>query len=92
MSRPSTIVLGPIGPFSLLTRGPLLPLLLPCLDGHLLRLTLAACDADPLRAARFTDGKQNREDPILEARLDIVGIDRPGEDDRPFKRAGDDFP
>src|SRR6266851_2730283 len=49
-------------------------------------------DADPLRAARFTDGKHNREDPILELRLDIIGIDRPGEGDRPFKRAGDDFP
>jgi hypothetical protein len=78
--------------FSLLTRDPLLPLLLPCPDGHLLRLTLAPCDADALRAARFTDGKQNRENPILEGRLDIVGIDRPGESDRPFKRAGRDFP
>ena len=72
-------------------KGPLLPLPLPCLlslsclDGHLLRLTLAACDADPLRAAPFTNGKHNREDPILELRLDIVGIDRPGEGDHPFK-------
>ena len=72
--------------------GRLLASLLPCLDGHLLGLTLAACDADPFRAARFTDGKQNREDTILKLRLDIVGIDRPGEGDRPFKRAGDDFP
>lgn len=67
-------------------------MLLPCPDGHRLLLSLAACDADPLRAARFTDGKHNREDPILELRLDIIGIDRPGEGDRPFKRAGDDFP
>src|SRR6266581_1956019 len=73
-------------------QGPLLALFLPCPDRHLLRLTLAACEADPLRAARFTDGKQNREDPILEACLDIVGIDRPGEGDRPFKCARGDFP
>src|SRR5258708_37708001 len=65
--------------------------LLPCLDGHLLRLTLAARDADPPRAALFTDGKQNREDPILVARLDSVDIDRLGEGDRPFKRARGDF-
>src|SRR5205807_6937520 len=79
-------------------KGPLLPLPLPCLlslsclDGHLLRLTLATCDADPLRAAPSTNGEHNREDPILELRLDIVGIDRPGEGDHPFKCAGDDFP
>src|SRR6266567_6061454 len=70
---------------------PLLPLL-SCPDGHLLGLTLAARDADPLRTARFTDGKQNREHPILEIRFDSVGIDRPRESDHPFKRAGDDFP
>ena len=67
-------------------------MLLPRTDGYLLRLTLTACDSDPLRAARFTDGKLNREYPILELRLDIVGIERPGESDHPFKRAGDDFP
>src|SRR5438552_8918104 len=83
--------------FYLLIKGPLLPLPLPCLlslsclDGHLLRLTLAACNADPLRAAPFTNREHNREDPILELRLDIVGIDRPGEGDHPFKCAGDDF-
>src|SRR2546422_14795 len=77
---------------SLLSRDPLLPLFLPCPDGYLLRLTLVPCEADPLRFARFTDGKHNREDPILELRLDIVGINRPGEGDRSFKCAGDDFP
>ncbi len=66
--------------------------MLPGPDGHRLRLTLAARDADPLQAARLTDRKQNREHPIVELRLDIVGIDRPGESDRPLKRAGDDFP
>src|SRR5258708_31628597 len=65
--------------------------LLPGLDGHLRPLTLAACNADPPRAALFTDGKLNREDPILVARLDPVDIDRLGEGDRPFKRAGGDF-
>ena len=65
----------------------LLPFLLSCPDGHLLRLTLAFRETDPLRFARFTDGKQNGEDPILELRLDIVCIDRPGEGDRSFKRA-----
>src|SRR5690348_5861496 len=80
--------------FSLLTRGPLLllPLLRPCPYSHLLRLTLTACEADPPGAARFINRNQNREDPILQARLDMVGIDRPGEGDRPFKRAGGDFP
>ncbi len=66
--------------------------LLPRPNGHRLLLSLAACDADPLRAARFTNGKHNREDPILKLRLDIIGIDRSREGDRPFKRAGDDFP
>ena len=72
---------------------------LPCPNRHLLRLTAltalvdcVAFDADSLRAARFAHGKQNREDPILKFRLDIVGIDRPGEGYRPFKRASDDFP
>src|SRR5437762_2491357 len=91
-------------PISLIISGPLLLLLLSCPNEHLLRLTLTVrltaslaagldvLEADPSRAARFTDGKQKREDPILEFRLDIVGIDRPGEGDRPFKRASDDFP
>src|SRR3984893_7115707 len=78
--------------FSLLSRDQLLSLLLPCPDGYLLRLTFAACNADALRAAFFTDRKHNRENPILEFRLDLFGIDRPGEGDRPFKRAGGDFP
>src|SRR5258708_21079062 len=69
----------------------LLPLLLLCLDRHLLRLILAARDADPPRAPLFTDGKLNREDPILVARLDSVDIDRLVEGDRPFKCAGGDF-
>src|SRR5258708_8994149 len=77
--------------FSPLSRDQLLSLLLPCPDGYLLRLTFAACNADALRAAFFTDRNHNRENPILEFRLDFVGIDRPGEGDRPFKRAGDDF-
>ena len=67
--------------------------LLPCLDGYLLWLCLATCcEADSPRATRFTYRKQNREDPILEFRLNIVDIDRPGEGDRPFKRAIHDFP
>src|SRR4051794_24943904 len=78
--------------FSLLSGDQLLSLLLPCLDGYLLWLTFAACNADALRAAFFADRNHNRENPILEFRLDIVGIDRPGEGDRPFKGAGDDFP
>src|SRR4051812_35532904 len=78
--------------FSLLSGDQLLSLLLPCLDGYLLWLTFAACNADALRAAFFTDRNHNRENPILEFRLDIVGIDRPGEINRPFKGAGDDFP
>src|SRR5437762_9948010 len=69
----------------------LLPLL-PGSDCHLLRLTLATCDADSLGATRFVDGKQNCENPILEFCLDIVGIDRPREGDCPFKHAGGDFP
>src|SRR6266566_3460619 len=60
--------------------------LLLCLDGHLLRLILAARDADPPRAPLFTDGKLNREDPTLVARLDSVDIDRLGEGDRLFKQ------
>jgi hypothetical protein len=75
-----------------LSRNQLLSLLLPCPDGYLLRLTFAACNADALRAAFFANRKHNRENPILEFRLDIVGIDRPGEGDRPFKRTGDNFP
>jgi len=51
-----------------------------------------AFDGDPLRAARFTYGKPDREYPILKFRLDIIGIDRPGEGYRPFKRASDNFP
>src|SRR5215472_2090811 len=69
----------------------LLPSLLPCSDGHLLGLTLTACDADPLGTALLADRKQNREDPIFQLRLDRVGIDRPGEGHHPFKRAREDF-
>src|SRR6266567_2006140 len=77
------------------TGDPLLPLLwplLPCLDGYLLWLCLATCcEADSPRATRFIYRKQNREDPILEFGLNIVDIDRPGEGDRPFKRARGNF-
>jgi hypothetical protein len=68
----------------------LLPLLLSCLNGYLLRLTLA-CETDTLWATGFIYRKHNREDSILEFRLNIVDIDRPGEGDRPFKRPGRNF-
>src|SRR5215467_11918427 len=62
-----------------------------CPDGHLLRLTLGTCEANPLWAAGFTDGEFYGKHPILELRLYTVGIDRPGKGNRPFKRARDDF-
>ena len=55
-------------------------------------MTLPPAEANPPWAACFSDGKRNRENPILELRLDIVGIDGPGESDRAFKLAVDDFP